>query len=398
MRTAAAAACTATVLLCLPPTQHVRGVAGSSGWSELHLRGGRSAFAPEHPTSRYRDQYVYGMAASGPSDTHGRQTFVREYDVLARLALEGSNAPGFAIQKTRGRPRGSKSLRRGHGKGKNDPSGGWEGQFQELLAFKQRHGHCVVPICRIDLCRRFLRCHDAEEQAGRESGGPLVNTSTDESGSAACPASGDTEDGKQLEHDKLARWVAAQRVFCKRGMLLGKRMARLDGLGFAWQVSPGRKRRHSNILARVSYPNVPTTLEDSALSVSWEDRFAQLVAFRHQHGHCNVPYKSAEHGELGRWVTTQRTFARYGLLRSERKEKLDEIQFVWDLHCTSWSEYYVLLLDFRKLCDSRGGRAPSEGPRSGFSGEAYEWEAARVPGRVLRIRLLVACEERPGVG
>ena len=60
-------------------------------------------------------------------------------------------------------------MRRGHGKGKNDPSGGWEGQFQELLAFKQRHGHCVVPICRIDLCRRFLRCHDAEEQAGRDA-------------------------------------------------------------------------------------------------------------------------------------------------------------------------------------------------------------------------------------
>ena len=54
-----------------------------------------------------------------------------------------------------------------------------------------------------------------------------------------------------------------------------------------------------------------------------------------------------ENLELGRWVTTQRTFRRCGLLPQHRQCRLDAINFAWDLHSTTWHEYLLLLMCFR---------------------------------------------------
>lgn len=84
----------------------------------------------------------------------------------------------------------------------------------------------------------------------------------------------------------------------------------------------------------------------------WDQRFTELVAFKKrvrcgisdvcflslnvlipfickwfvsQNKHCNVPTKS----ELGRWVSTQRSERKKGVITKKNEEKLNRIGFVW---------------------------------------------------------------------
>jgi len=109
---------------------------------------------------------------------------------------------------------------------------------------------------------------------------------------------------KSRDYPRLAAWVAKQRFDKKKNRpILATRAHRLDELGFTWAFSP---------------------------PVSWEERFEQLVAYREQHGHCNVPQHWPENKQLGKWVNTQRTQLKRRKMLAERKHKLDEIGFSWD--------------------------------------------------------------------
>ena len=82
------------------------------------------------------------------------------------------------------------------------------------------------------------------------------------------------------------------------------------------------------------------------LGKGWLQRYDELIAFKQQHGHCNVPAKYAQNKPLGRWVSTQRT--QYKLLRqgkqysltAERQAALEKIGFEWGLHESSWQTRY----------------------------------------------------------
>lgn len=61
----------------------------------------------------------------------------------------------------------------------------------------------------------------------------------------------------------------------------------------------------------------------------WENRFAELVEFRRQRGHCNVPKTL---GELGSWVNYQRELyrgKRKSTLKQEYISRLDAVGFDW---------------------------------------------------------------------
>jgi hypothetical protein len=58
-------------------------------------------------------------------------------------------------------------------------------------------------------------------------------------------------------------------------------------------------------------------------------RYSQLVAFKEQHGHCDVPVKWSENPQLGGWVSRQRQFRKSGKLLPDRKQKLSQIGFKW---------------------------------------------------------------------
>jgi len=62
---------------------------------------------------------------------------------------------------------------------------------------------------------------------------------------------------------------------------------------------------------------------------TWEDRLAEVVAFKAKNGHCEIPLKYRENPKLGRFVNAMRSQRNSGRLSPERIEKLDAIGFVW---------------------------------------------------------------------
>jgi hypothetical protein len=105
---------------------------------------------------------------------------------------------------------------------------------------------------------------------------------------------------------RLAIWVDNQRQAYWRNTLRADRQHRLVEIGFN-----GRGNPHAR--------------------ASWEDRFAQLAAFKARFGHCDVHCRWSEDPAFGHWVSTQRQFKKHGLLKLEQIRRLEELGFNWQL-------------------------------------------------------------------
>jgi hypothetical protein len=86
------------------------------------------------------------------------------------------------------------------------------------------------------------------------------------------------------QNPALAQWVKRQRYqykLMKAGQhsnLTDKRVKSLEKLGFVWDSH----------------------------AVLWEERLNDLLDFRHNHGHCNIPTKYPDNPQLAIWVKCQR--------------------------------------------------------------------------------------------
>jgi hypothetical protein len=224
---------------------------------------------------------------------------------------------------------------------------GWEGRYAELLAFKEKHGHLRVTKTNqlsagqmhwSDNQRlRFQNGAMSEEQKakldaiGFDFEPPSQKPPSDNSrvsdqravekwerryarltafqrlhGHANVPGHPDRE---------LRKWVLEQRLSHAQGDLDETRVARLEELGFVWEL-PAMRRRPTGTSARV--PHI------------WEQRFEELQAFVATHGHFRVPKKADEFKLLRQWVVSQRVYRRKGCLREAHLQKLDAIGFPWD--------------------------------------------------------------------
>ena len=63
---------------------------------------------------------------------------------------------------------------------------------------------------------------------------------------------------------------------------------------------------------------------------AWESKFAMLVKFRNEHGHCRVPRDYPENTTLTNWVKRQRRFYKAGTMCPSRIARMEELGFVWD--------------------------------------------------------------------
>eukprot|EP00978_Attheya_sp_CCMP212_P029096 scaffold102216_cov59-Attheya_sp.AAC.1 len=119
----------------------------------------------------------------------------------------------------------------------------------------------------------------------------------------------------QRRNGSLGQWVMTQRRQYKmfrqenHTHLNQERIDALNNVGFEWQI-------------------------DKKTIRGWDDRFNELVVFKEDHGHTNVPQKA---GPLGRWVSTQRRHYRFlqegedSQLTQERMDRLNELEFEWSL-------------------------------------------------------------------
>ena len=211
----------------------------------------------------------------------------------------------------------------------------WEKGFQSLLRFKEREGHCLVPV-------------------------------------------------KHFENGfRLGQWVNVQRT--EKSDLSETRIFKLEELGFIWDVRDEQwnkafnllkkfKEREGHCLVPVKHfenkfnlgswtSNMRTNkskisegrlikLNDIGFiwdpdSDSWKQGFEALTSFFDREGHCNVKSFHTENGmQLGSWVVRQRS--KKSTLSKEQLDNLAKINFVWDIADKKWGEGLQALKIFKE--------------------------------------------------
>ncbi len=89
-------------------------------------------------------------------------------------------------------------------------------------------------------------------------------------------------------------------------------------------------------------------------SEHWIERFADLIQFRQEYGHCFVPHNFRANPALAKWVKRQRYQyklkheKKHSTLTDEREACLQSMGFVWDSHRAIWEERYRMLWHFRE--------------------------------------------------
>ena len=208
----------------------------------------------------------------------------------------------------------------------------WQARFEELRKFKEDHGHLVVPrkephaslkhwVFHQRKMRRERTLSEARESAldelglcwepprgrRRDHGKPRF-TFHDEQWQAMLNelrAFNEANGHFKVTRDdlKLYNWAHEQRRKEKRGELADYRRAALESIGFELR---------------------------SKANASWDERFAELRAFREENGHCSVPATWRHNKLLGGWVYRQRKYRRNGTLRKEKQAKLESLGFEWE--------------------------------------------------------------------
>ena len=108
---------------------------------------------------------------------------------------------------------------------------------------------------------------------------------------------------------QLANWVALQRQLRRSGKLSSARVRRLQEIGFIW--GQGREPLKG-----------------------WDDRYAEVTAFKNMYGHCDVNIENQEFSlgliELEVWIEDQQQAYWLGTLPADRLEKLRRLGIVFE--------------------------------------------------------------------
>ena len=211
----------------------------------------------------------------------------------------------------------------------------WEAGFNLLVKFKQREGHCEVPIDHLEdgyrLGRMLVKQRKRKDKLSVdrrqrldelgfvwdrflemwESGFNYLKKFNSREGHCRV-AQAHIEDGF-----RLGSWVTTQRM--NKLKLLEERISQLNNLGFLWDT----------------------------LSEKWETGFSSLLEFKKRNGHCNIDRAHIENGyKLGQWVTSQR--ASKTKLTEERIKRLTEIGFILKPHDERWENGFSSILTFKQ--------------------------------------------------
>jgi len=120
------------------------------------------------------------------------------------------------------------------------------------------------------------------------------------------------------ENPELGVWTVNQRRLENQEKLPSARKARLDALGFEWDLFDFR----------------------------WGATFAELKRYWERFGDCNVPNEWLENPSLARWVQYQRDHKRRGRLNAGRVSRLDDLNFDWQPNTTVWETKFAELKSY----------------------------------------------------
>jgi len=220
---------------------------------------------------------------------------------------------------------------------KHRERGVWEDRLAEVVAYKEKHGHCNIPLNGKENPKlsRFVNQTRVQRNRGALSAERIAKLDAIGfvwSGDTVVGENGLSELWKKrydellqykqahhnsnvsrsnLEYPGLGTWVGRQRLKRTEGTLHPERFRLLSEAGFEWSRGKGAS------------PDKAGTEE------SWNSRYDELMRYREAHQNCNVSTHDREYRELGIWVSTQRQVKKAGKLRPERIRLLDAIGFEW---------------------------------------------------------------------
>ncbi|MBF0164626.1 MAG: helicase associated domain-containing protein [Magnetococcales bacterium] len=184
---------------------------------------------------------------------------------------------------------------------------------------------------------------------------------------------------------ELAAWAVRMRQAHGRGQLDPEWRARLDKLGFVWDLEAHawaeELNRLKRFIARTGHAIVPSPCpEDPELSEwaerqrlarkrakisgerqaelerlgfvwdleahAWEADLLRFKRFIEQHGHARIPDPCPEEPELSDWAERVRLLAKKSRLQPDRHAELEALGFVWDPARLIWDERFAALEDF----------------------------------------------------
>jgi hypothetical protein len=81
---------------------------------------------------------------------------------------------------------------------------------------------------------------------------------------------------------------------------------------------------------------------------TWEKRYKQLLTFKKQYGHCNVPPTGKKNKSFASWISHQRTLKSKNGLSPERIRRLNALGFTWNTKDAQWEAMYSRLRTYKK--------------------------------------------------
>ena len=233
----------------------------------------------------------------------------------------------------------------------------WEEGFKNIVNFKKREGHCLVP------------------QSYNEKGFKLGAWVSKQRQRKKRLSKGQVEilDSIGFQWDALtSKWEQGYNALVefkkKEGhCLVPAKMANSTGLKLGVWV--GHQRRQKSTLD----PDKKTRLE--AIGFSWDPRaeqwnsyFEALSEFHKREGHCDVPdsYISSKDLDLKTWIKSQRH--KETQLSPEQIHRLNSLGFIWDPFSELWNKGFKCLVEFKKReghCDVPHNELTSDGFKLG---------------------------------
>jgi hypothetical protein len=233
----------------------------------------------------------------------------------------------------------------------------WSRQYDQLVEFKQKKGHCDVPrrheqdkilgqwvtTQRTNHINNKLRLDRKRllDEIGFTWTCESAQTTNDKLWHQQCEKLVEFKRKKghcivpRYEQDRsLGGWVNNQRTFYRNNKLQQDRKRLLDEIGFVWKADSANNDK------------------------LWHQQHEKLVEFKQKNGHCQVPHKYEQDKSLGNWVRKQRVYHYNNKMLPDRKELLDALDFLWKDDADDgtfkpddklWHQQYEKLLEYKQI-------------------------------------------------
>jgi len=181
---------------------------------------------------------------------------------------------------------------------------------------------------------------------------------------------------------KLSTWIRTQREFFKLGKLSNERRINLDKLNFVWNMYDDSWINMYELLIRYykEYGNYDIKINVNKslynwisdqrksykkgdleewkveklnyvnfiwehIEQKWNDNYNILKQFYLTNGHCNVD----QYNDIYKWAYTQKYTYNQHKLSVDKIQRLNEINFTWDVLDDDWNKMYNLLIEYTKF-------------------------------------------------